>query len=527
MISKRDMSVYARKLTDSSWFWMSIIVFFFCFSRLTVLRIPGLSIDSESYLAVAEMALQGNWPDFTIRPAVYPLILALNFALGGDMQTMILLQSALFLLAVLTFYYLVQPVMCGHRWLLACALVLFVMHPELRLWETSIIPSGVYGAFLLFYFAFLCDALCGEKLKTTALASLFAGLAITTHPACFFLVVLSFLVCTAVWIARRNYRWCLALLLPMFALLLTQKVYNGLTSGAADVSAFAERNLLATTRTFWEPGKNYDYPDYILEEIARTRASITPEDREILEHSWKPLSLMKAYHHYYTGWLSVPKVWEDHGNTYIQGRPMFRALIANSIRAHPGNYARFVYANLLVCYMNTVIGRDPIWWGYEQVRFRWMRGDADFLRGYRQYLIDQWDEKITSLFSVYGPSLEEPDPLLTGYAGAMLSKPYDFFERVRAALSSVYLWRILQLLAFMYVLVAFLRTRCYRPGHLFIGALIVGEFGAFLLVSMVEIALERYTYKMEFAMWVPACWVLAVGINEVTSRMQLRSAPAT
>jgi hypothetical protein len=350
--------------------WISFYLTVFLATRLPffvthfVIELDG---DYTSYAEEAEKLFSWVWPDFSIRPPLYPLLLAFGRLIGVDAFGILLAQSVFTALTGCAF------LLATHRWrqeyavLALVALIGAHCSEQWLMFDTTMSPDSVYANFLLLIVAALMLLASTRNLWFAIVASVLAGLAVWARPSGVVLLGVEILLAGfGLFGVRADQRWRSrltgALLVPSIALMFILSTVNYF--GAAkrfEFSVWGEMNLAASTMFLWK--ERTDYPDAINQDIARIRGFISAGDMEVIRHEWSPEALYPAFCSAFTTYFKAQRLFPNYIQgpnyfdrpTYMRERPVMRLVSLNSIAADPVLYSKYVFLNLYLYLTNNRI----------------------------------------------------------------------------------------------------------------------------------------------------------------------------
>ena len=455
-----------------------------------IVRVPQLAQiavnpDTGSYLRLAEDVLEGRLPRFDLRSPGYPLLLAAVLGPGGNLEHVVWLQMALTLAAGLGVVFVLRRRYARLAWLPALAMGIYLAGPLPSSFDATVVTESPYTSALIGSFALLFLGLAERRAGALAAASALMALAIWIRPAGLFLAVIYALVLAFLLWNRFGRARSAAFAVPFAALLLGLASYNRASVGHFAVSTFGENNWIGTVSTFLEPSDAF--PPEINAAIVRIHGYFTPEERAIAARSWDAEALIPVYARGYNplvhGELGLIRVARDQlGLDYLEARPLLREVCLHAIRTHPLQYVKWVYAN-----WSTLMSfhRRRGYEGLEVARWRHLRlGES---------------EPLVALFQRTGTPFDPeaaPAPP-RGLAAAAFGAVEHLHEEQLA--SPVFRW--LFYAGFLYAAWMLARSRG-RDVDAF-GAFLLGAIGigASLLVALIELAIFRYAYPTDFALW--------------------------
>lgn len=479
----------------------------------TIIRIPfytdrfiiTLDGDYSSYAWEAGKLFQSIWPDFSIRPPLFPMLLAIARLAGSNAFDFLLAQSCFTALSGITF------ILTINRWcpnFTALALLSLVGAHCSEQWleyETLMQPDILYANLLLLFIAACAMFASTQALRYAIAASILAGLAIWTRPTGILLFGVELILACFVLFRGRSKRrmqipYAAALLLPsMFlALLLSALNYFG-PSHRLELSIWGEENLAAATMYFWHPVTGY--PDALNDDLARIEGLVPVADVKVIRGNWRPEVLYQAFYSAYTTYFRAqrnfpryvpgPSYWSN--STYLKERPIIRSVAFAAIARNFGLYFKFVYTNLYIYLTNNTV---------QTVRPLEARGETFGKSFYGSALRERQQSTLryhqlaaahqyVYLFGKIGKAeVEKGTESLDLQKNEAFREIAELWFRVHRALYRNIIWA----LAFLSSLVPITWLALRRSRAFFVfGSAFLTVAASALLVSVVEISVTRYS----------------------------------
>lgn len=347
--------------------WVSLYLAVFLVTRLPfffsyfVIELDG---DYTSYAEEAEKLFNRRWPDFSIRPPLYPLLLAFDRLIGLEAFGILLAQSIFSALTGCAFLLATYSWRREYAFPALIALLGAQCSEQWLMFDTTMSPDSVYANFLLLIVAALMLLVSTGNLWFAIVASLLAGLSVWARPSGIVLLCVELLLAGFVLFGvRADPRWrsrlAGALLIPTVVLMciLSTANYFG-ASKRFEFSVWGEMNLAASTMYLWK--ERADFPDAINQDIARIRNFISAGDMEVIRHEWSPEALYPAFCSTFTTYFKAQRFFPNHIQgpdyfdrpTYLRERPVIRSVALKSIAADPILYSKYIFMNLYLYLTN-------------------------------------------------------------------------------------------------------------------------------------------------------------------------------
>ena len=484
----------------------ALVVLVFVITRLPFfLHFPvaGIAPDSGSYEDVVDTVRAGKWPLFVTRTPGYPFFIWLVTEFSNRWIAVIAAQSLLSGASVLT---LVYGAYRFRAWLAvptALAMCGFLGSSHVLIYETFALSESVYTSCLLFSIACFILALARRRAVYFALGSAAMAYGILVRPAGSYLLVI-YLV-AAIFLFWNRYRkaerWAFTAPLPAMLLLLC--AYNYRTIGSFVISPYGEANLAGATLLFWEQDPRLPaHVNQALRDLPESyrRSNITADDFVLLEHSWNTAQLFNLFAKAYN-----TLVWSERwgfgsrfgSEDYLANRKYIKQASVIAIERHPKYYAKFVWTNVVYFF-------DPIAARYEFYGTLQERAKEHYSGRDRGYALPYAKE--------YLAGSPPPAITLTGHGtDATAALRQTFLRRMHEAVQSEH-WAIFQraIWKWIYVATLVLSTillvvrRGRDPATFLVFLITLYPLGASLVVSLVELSIERYSYPTEFVYYLSA-----------------------
>jgi hypothetical protein len=450
------------------------------------------SQDTPGYLDVVAEISSGHWPHFLYRTPGYPLFLWLVSLFSGRWIVVVYAQNVLSFASSLFLVYSVRLYRASLALPATLAMCGFLGSSQVVLYDIALLSDSLYASSLIATVALLFLAFRGFRPLLLALSSAAMALCILVRPAAeYFVVIYAAMAAFLAW-NRLPARSLAAFLVPLPALVLGLCAYNYATISYFVLSSLGEANLVGTTALFWEPDPRLpDSVNAALKDLPASyaRQDITPEDLRTVRTSWdvEKLNLIyeKAFNRlvFSEGWG-----WGKLGSgDYLKSRANIRAVSLMAIRRHPVLYAKFVWVGLVEF--------------YEGVRFKY---DIESSMAYRK--------RGNPLYGMSGSHPDETAARLAAEAApqaAGVGPPQSAGELLVRRIQ--HLWQglhgaIFQNLAWAAAYFAVLaasafrtvRTRARDKGVFLLFILALIPLGAGLVVSLIVISSDRYSYPTQF-----------------------------
>jgi hypothetical protein len=413
----------------------------------------------------------------------------------------IFVQNVLSLAASLCLVFSVRSVRRDLALPAALAMCGFLGSSQVLIYDVSLMSDSLYTSLVILTVAALVRAILARSNRAHAAASALMGCVILVRPAgSYFAVIYLVLVAFMLW-NRAGRGALIGFAVPFPAILLSFCAYNKATIGEFVISPFAEANLAGATALFWEPDPSLpDAANKALEGLPQSyeRNGITKEDLDLVRHSWDTSLLFDVYAKAYNrlvwsaGWGSGKGFGSG---DYLKTRAYMRAVSILAIRKHPDLYAKYVWTNLVAFFGGI---------GY----------NFDFYASMAYRTRGQLPGEASAYMSNGAPG--SPD--------SQKAHEVPFVERSLVGLQHAWqafhglvyqelFWTWIYLAISILTLVKLVQSRGHDSGCVLLFVISLIPLGASLVVCLVEVATDRYSYATQFVCYLMAALSPLLGSN--------------
>jgi len=452
--------------------------------------------DTQGYLDMVAAIRGGHWPRFLYRTPGYPLLFWFVTLFTGrwiavvDVQNLLSFASSLFLVFSVRRYRasLALPAtldMCG-----------FLGSSQVVLYDVALLSDSLYASCTITAVAVLFLAFRGFNPLPLAAASAAMALCILVRPAGEYLIVIyAAILAYLIW-QRRTLRSVVAFLVPLPALILGLCTYNYATISSFVVSSLGEANLVGATALYWEPDPRLpDSVNLALKDLPASyaRQDITPEDLQTMRTSWDADRLNLVYEKAFNRLIfSEGWGWGRLGTgDYLGSRANMRAVSLIAIRRHPALYAKFVWVGL-VEYFKGVGYKFDI---ESSIAYR-KRGNP--LYGMSGAHPDEMAARLAADPNGAAPAVDLQDRETASRLERLIRGLQHLWQRLHAAIFQNMAWACAYFLVLILSAVQLARTRGRDKGVFLLFVLTLIPLGASVIVSLVVISADRYSYPTQF-----------------------------
>jgi hypothetical protein len=494
------------------------------FAHYFAFRLDG---DYGSYAWEAQKLLDGIWPDVAVRPPGYILFLAAYGAFSQSVYGLLLVQN---LVTVLTGSLLIYS--CW-RWrphlavLCAVALVAAQFGGQSLNFDTSPQSDSLLGNFYTLSFACLVLGVACDQPRWLSASSAAMALAIWTKPAGLFLAVIVALGVFFIWRNRGRATgfaprmWHFAT--PVVALLLSLSLYNATRADHFGVSSWGEMNVAGATMILWETDPSY--PSTVNNDIERLHRFFDRGERNVVRASRDVDELYATFYRGFNVLFTAGRIFPSTVASYSDERAWIRRVAVDSIWKNRDIYAKFVASNLWFYYTNRgrIVGTHTSFHrGVVPDRARFMVDMRQRLAGGEAY----WIFNHVGEDYLKGPAEPLPGFVVTATPGGppeIALKPSRLlaaYETVLAPFQVVF-HSVVWTAVFVVVWAVGAFRWLFRGSDL--DAFLVVTMGAYVmgsavLVSLVEMAIPRYSYSTLTLFYLTVLVGISVLLTPVSER---------
>lgn len=417
-------------------------------------RLPDIAIDYWSYSDLIQQWQHGQWPKLHLRTPGYPLFLAVVSSISRGPMAVVIAQCVVTLAASLVTLACLVRADRRLAYPAAFALIGFTASMHSVWFDTALMSESLYCSMLMLSVGTLALAVLRGGAKVYAGASLSMAACLLTRPAGFFLFGV-FGLALAWFLFRRCPRHeLLAFSLPFVIVLLSVCVYNHLTIGSFTITPFGAVNVLGAVATYIE--EDPAAPEEVNAAVREIRASIAPEDRDVILNSRDPVALMFVFTRYYDAAIYTHMAKVNIG--YMELTGIYRRLGRLSISRHPDLYLKFTAANFYQFYRHALLNRNGDHGFYNDLPVRCRR-----LPECKGFADTTWSRRL-----------------------------HERFNRFHEAIFWRAIWLLGALLLLPVAIWKLIRSRARDAGAFLVFACVLALLGAGLVVALVQMPMTRY-----------------------------------
>lgn len=478
-----------------------LLIFLFMVSRLPYFlyyTVPGINPDSSSYLIRVKTILSGSLPAFSDRTPGYPVFLLLCQMFSEKYYFVVVCQNMLSLMAAFIFLWLayrnVRPLTIP----VAIAVGAFVFSGQNMCNDTAILTESIFTSFLLLTFALLLEVVFRQSKWAMVACSSSMAICILIRPvAMFFMVVMALLIgMMLIW--RCKLKEIMAMLLPFLVILLILASYNYSILGVFSVSPWGEANLISATATFLEESPNF--PPELNESIRNAQNRLSEEDRNTVFNSWNHEDLRKIFIKYY-GYSRVLGPTHLKGKSYMDIRGTLRQVSTHAIKSNPKIYLKFFITMMRTYFSNITI--DGNIYSSVYYRYKLLFVDRNYAANnseeYRKFFLKEFYSPDSADFPVISYDSEREKVVVHK---TILRSLHDNLFQIYKIIFRNIIWIYIYFLLLMASIIRLIFSRFQHKGTAYLFLMLISTFGAAMTVSLVEYALIRYSYPLEFTYYI-------------------------
>lgn len=509
---KRDKRFQIVILIVTGLILLTRLPFFLYYSVISI------SFDTASYCAVALNITEGNLPAFEIRTPGYPLLLAMIWFFSKNLMLVAFIQS-LFTIAVSIFFlYVVNKVYGRYLFQFAAAIAIYVTSSYFILFESAILAESLFVNFLLLITALLILAVKETKAVYWFYLSSATGILLYLRPAGLFLIPILIIVLLYFHKKKLKHVYYLNLILPAAFFILALCIYNKVTVDSFSMSPFGNINLPGATITFME--KSPDYPEFVNQIIDTVSNGLPSKDRKYVRESFGFTKLYDIFlNNFYAVIVLTDKlIKHDSTGGFISVIPYLKEISFDAVKKHPDIYAKFFISNFVQYFRNISKSFElrPKYEGvYKSIALDRRHLTALEKGGWQQVSTNESDyAKIADLYrqnefrTAYLEYFEKIDNDKVNLKNTFLFSIYEIYEKIYNLLFRNYFWIISGIAVFIYSIIRIFKSS-FTDDDAFIYFLLGLMYGLkAVMVSLVESSLERYSFPVEFVLYLSIPFLL-------------------
>jgi hypothetical protein len=368
------------------------------------------------------------------------------------------------------------------------------------------LSESPYTSFLVLTFALLVHAFSRSGWwGSFASSAFFMAASLLTRPNGMFLFVTFLMIVIYMLWNKYSSGLIVAFIAPFVLMVTSMCVYNYITINVFSVTAWGEANLAVATFTFWEKDESYprDVNDSIdkIKSILDERFKVTGIDPARLYDSWDHEYLSSIFVQGFNGQaLDVSMLL---GGKYYDrvNRQWIRKISLDSIKKHPDIYLKFVVTMLRNYYTMPGEGHfsayllNRIKVIYIDHHFSARRGIEVMVKMGKEFADSPPPKNV-----IINENIDPQSPLSKQVAlvETPLLHAYNLIYYLRTLLFTSEIWIFGFFIVMITSFVKLVASRFRDTAAFIMFILTIGNFGASLVVSLVEYSQPRYSYPMEW-----------------------------
>jgi hypothetical protein len=452
--------------------------------------------DSTWYLDIVKEIRAGQWPHFTYRPPGYPLFFWFCTLFTRRWIAVVYAQNLLSFASSLFLVYSVRSYRASLALPATLAMCGFLGSSQVVLYDVALLSDSMYTSCIICAVALLFLAFREFSPLFLAFASAAMAMCILVRPSGEYFVVIYFVVLAYLVWQRTSIRPVLAFLIPFPALVLGLCVYNAFTISTFAISSLGEANLVGATALFWEPDPRLpESVNLALKDLPASyeREDITQDDLRTMRTSWNVDQLNIIYEKAFNRMIfSEGWGWTKFGSgNYFSGKADMKAVSMIAIRRHPILYAKFVWVGLVEYYEGVGYKFDI----ESAIEYRKQGNPLAEMAGSHPDLVAARlaaSQNVSS--SGDGLTGKEPPSAQERFLRGLQHK----WQRLHGVVFQNVAWSFAYFAVTALAAVQLARTKGRDKGVFLLFVLTLIPLGASLVVSLVVISADRYSYPTQF-----------------------------
>lgn len=473
--------------------------------------VVSISFDTASYCAVALNILEGNIPLFDIRTPGYPFFLSAIWMFSKNLFFLSLVQSLFTLFSCVLFLVVVNRVYKKHLIYFAAALIIYISSSYFILFESAMLTENLFVNVLILITAFMILAIKERSSSHWILFSVLCGVLLYLRPAGLFLAPVFAVLFFYFFKSKLNLKYYSSLLAPVMIFILSLCMYNYFTVNSFSMSPFGNINLPGVTITFMEPSP--EYPEYVNQIIDSVSNKLPGKDKSYVRTSFGVSKLYNVFLNNFYAVIVLTGMLMQHESSsgFISVIPILKRISFDAIKKHPDIYAKFFISNFIQFFRN--ISKSLVFYTeleriYKSIAIEQKHLKALEKGGWQQVSTNASDyQKVIDLYRMNAErtagieqiKIEESDKVKLN--NTALKSIYDFYEKVYNILFRNIFWLIISAITFAVCFIKLLKSNFRNTDALIYFLLVLMFISKAVLVSLVESSLERYSFTIEFVLY--------------------------
>ncbi|MBL8007280.1 MAG: hypothetical protein JNJ56_07085 [Ignavibacteria bacterium] len=473
--------------------------------------VTGISFDTPSYIAVAFDMLDFKLPLFEVRTPGYPFFLFVVWSISKTIFSVSLIQSIITLLTSVFFLFVLNMFYKKYIFLFAAAVSVYISSAHYLILDTALLTESLFVNLIIITCAFLILSVKRNKPFYWTLFSLSAAAVIIVRPAGIFLCGIILVILLYLLFRKSGLKYYLSVTAPISLILLSLCFYNYITLGSFTVTPFGESNMSGVVITFMEPSP--EYPGYINEAVEEVLSTVPKKDIRYVKTSY---GVTKLYDIFLTNYVKVINLVDNvkkrnTADNYTVIQRQIRKVYIDAIKNYPMVYLKFFSVNLYRFFTN--IRRPENYTAQLEKTYRKVAVDSVFYKridqgGWQQISSDESDYEAIKSFYLDDIRRQKNLEYITinpdnsaELRPTILKSVYEIYEFVYNKVFRNIIWLFIFATAFTVSIYKLFKSRISDSDALIFFILCLMFISKAVMVSMVEMSLERYSYTVEFVFY--------------------------
>jgi len=491
-----------------------LVIIIFIFSRLPYYlyySVTVISFDTASYCVVALNIMEGNLPLFDIRTPGYPVFLYIVWLFSKNPIYISLVQSLFTLFTSIFFLWVINKTFKSFTILFATSILIFISSSVYILFETAISSESLYVSFLILTCSFLILALKENKLLHWILFSISIAMVILIRPAGMFLLSVMFFLLIFFIVNKYKIKFYGSLIIPFLIVVFSLCTYNYFILKSFTISPLGEISLSGATVLYMEPSA--EYPEFVNNAINKTLNKTSQKDITYVKNNLGMSKLYKVFQdNFWNGVTLINFLIKGDSNLkYIDIQPIIRKISIDAIKKYPLVYGKFVLCNFYQFFMNirntfdlytvyadaykgTIIQRKHL-----NILYTGEWSQVTTNKGDNEKVIDFYLEEINGRTNLENVVVIDSNKV--ELKPSLLKSTFQTYEKIHNLLFRNIIWLILFAIVFSISIFKLIKSKFSNVDSFIFFLLGTMFISNALLISIVQSALDRYTYTTEFVMY--------------------------
>lgn len=473
--------------------------------------VTGISFDTPSYIAVAFDMLDFRLPLFEVRTPGYPFFLFVVWSFSKTILCVSFMQSIITLFTSVFFLYVINKFYNKHIFLFAATVSVYISSAHYLILDTALLTESLFVNLIIITCSFLILSVKRNKPVYWILFSMSAAVVIIVRPAGIFLCGIILLLLIYMLYRKSGLKFYLSVTAPVSFIILSLCFYNYITLGSFTVTPFGESNMSGVAITFMEPSP--EYPEYINEAVEEVLSAVPKKDIIYVKTSY---GVTKLYDIFLANYAKVINLVDNvkkrnTADNYTLIQRQIRKVYIDAIKKYPLVYFKFFSVNLYRFFTN--IRRPENYTAQLEKTYKKVAVDSVFYKridqgGWQQISSDESDYAAIKSFYLDDIGRQKNLEYITINSDnsavlrpTILKSVYELYEFVYNKVFRNIIWLFMFAAAFTLSVYKIFKSRFSDSDALIFFTLGLMFISKAVMVSMVEMSLERYSYTVEFVFY--------------------------